>query len=47
MATGAQILLVLGVSFALGILAGYLYGRRTEPRKFYKYPSAHWRIRRK
>ncbi len=45
MAGNFEVLVVLGVSLVLGIAAGYIYGSRTEGKKFYKYPSSHWRIR--
>jgi hypothetical protein len=45
MATNTQVLLTLAVSFVVGILAGYIYGAKTEVKKFYKYPSSHWRVR--
>ncbi|MFH0961889.1 MAG: hypothetical protein V1820_04360 [archaeon] len=48
MATNAQILVVLAISFALGFFAGHIYGNRlSAPKKFYKYPSAHWKIRKR
>lgn len=48
MATNFEILIALGFSAVIGLAGGYIYGSRiSAPKKFYKYPSAHWKIRKR
>lgn len=47
-ATNMEILIALGISGALGIAAGFFYGSKlSAPKKFYKYPSSHWKMRKR
>ena len=38
-------LVVIVVGYVLGLIAGFLYGLKTGKEKFWKAPSASWRVR--
>jgi membrane protein DedA with SNARE-associated domain len=39
------VMIYLAVGTAVGALIGFIHGMKKGKKKFYKYPSAHWKIR--